>query len=213
MAFHFNRYKKLLGFLVAVVLTLVAVTANTFGAPGAGPNQVSPALNILANDLELVKTAVAGSEINFSAADFEEALGVSKLEAVTIVSLPSPEYGALMLGSTTVMKNQTIARKNLSLLRFVPSKTAVAVADGSYAARADFVFRTAGNTDPYDVLCTLYVLSELNLAPNVSTAVNGKQSLTALRNIDLYGSLRASDPEGDELRYVIKSYPKKGHPF
>lgn len=213
MAFYFNRHKKLLAVLVAAALTLAAGTMfapDIRAASDEASSQVSPALNILANDLELVKTAVAGSEINFTAADFEEALGVNKLDAITVVSLPSSDYGTLMLGSTTVMKNQTIARKNLSLLRFVPSATAVAIADGSYAASTDFVFRAAGDALPYEVLCTLYVLSELNLAPTVSTAVNGKQKLTALRNVELYGTLRASDPEGDSMKYVITSYPSKG---
>lgn len=213
MAFYFNRHKRLLAMLVAAAVMLAAgafLAPDIRAASDEASAQVSPALNILANDLEMVKTAVSGAEISFTATDFEEALGVSKLDAVTIVSLPSSEYGTLMLGSTTVMKNQTIAHKNLSLLRFVPSDTAVAVADGSYAAKTDFVFRAAGDAEPYEVLCTLYVLSELNLAPTVSAAVNGKQKLTALRNINLYGTLRASDPEGDNLRYVIISYPGKG---
>jgi hypothetical protein len=213
MAYYFNRHKKLLAILLAAAVTMAAGTLlapDVFAARDSDRAQVSPALNILANKLELIKTTVSGSDIEFSAEDFEEALGVKKLDAITIVSLPSPEYGKLMLGSTTVMKNQTIARKNLSLLRFIPSDVAVALADGSYAASTDFVFRAAGNAEPYEVLCTLYVLSELNLAPTISTAVNGKQKLTALRNVDLYGRLIASDPEGDILRYVITKYPSKG---
>lgn len=213
MAYYFNRHKKLLAYLLAAAVTLAAgsiLAPDVVAASNTVNSQVSPALNILANKLELIKTAVAGSDIEFSPEDFEEALGVKKLDAITVVTLPSSEYGTLMLGSTTVMKNQTISRKNLSLLRFVPSDIAVAVADGSYAASTDFVFRAAGNSEPYEVLCTLYVLSELNLAPTVSTAVNGKQKLTALRNVDLYGRLIASDPEGDALRYVITKYPSKG---
>ncbi|MGI6203512.1 MAG: S-layer homology domain-containing protein [Eubacteriales bacterium] len=213
MAYHFNRHKKLLAFLLVAALTLATgsiLAPDAFAASDAQGYQVSPALNILANKLELVKTAVAGSDIEFAPEDFEEALGVKKLDAITVVTLPSSEYGTLMLGSTTVMKNQTISRKNLSLLRFVPSDSAVALADGSYAASTDFVFRAAGKAQPYEVLCTLYVLSELNLAPTVTTAVNGKQKLTALRNVDLYGRLMATDPEGDALRYVITKYPSKG---
>lgn len=213
MAYYFNRHKRLLAILLAAAVTMAAGTLlapDVFAARDSDRAQVSPALNILANKLELIKTTVSGSDIEFSAEDFEEALGIKKLDAITIVSLPSSEYGKLMLGSTTVMKNQTIARKNLSLLRFVPSDVAVALADGSYAASTDFVFRAAGNAEPYEVLCTLYVLSELNLAPTISTAVNGEQKLTALRNVDLYGRLMASDPEGDILRYVITKYPSKG---
>lgn len=213
MAYHFNRHKKLLAVLLAAALTVATgslLAPDIFAARDTGMLQVSPALNIIANKLELVKTAVAGSDIEFAPEDFEEALGVKKLDAITIVSLPSPELGTLMLGSTTVMKNQTISRKNLSLLRFVPSETAVTLADGSYAASTDFVFRPAGDSRPYDVLCTLYVLSELNLAPTISAAVNGKQKLTALRNVELYGRLMATDPEGDALRYVITKYPSKG---
>jgi len=213
MAYYFNRHKRLLAILLAAAVTMAAGTLlapDVFAARDSDKAQVSPALNILANKLELIKTTVSGSDIEFEPEDFEEALGVKKLDAITIVSLPSSEYGKLMLGSTTVMKNQTIARKNLSLLRFVPSDVAVALADSSYAASTDFVFRAAGDAEPYDVLCTLYVLSELNLAPTISAAVNGKQKLTALRNVDLYGRLMANDPEGDMLRYVITKYPSKG---
>jgi len=213
MAFHVSRHKRLFAVLLSAALM---VTAGSLFAPSAlaardtSYSQVSPALNILANKLQLVKTAVAGSDIEFAPEDFEEALGVKKLDAITIVSLPSPEYGTLMLGSTTVMKNQTISRKNLSLLRFVPSQAAVNLANDSYAASTDFVFRPAGDATPYEVQCTLYVLSELNLAPTITQATSGKQKLTALRNVDLYGRLMASDPEGDALRYVITKYPSKG---
>jgi S-layer homology domain. len=165
-------------------------------------NKVTPALDVIANNLNLIKTGLVNNDITFTADDFDRALGVSKVSNITILSLPSVTEGRLMLGSLEVMRNQTISRSNLNMLRFIPT--------GNNISEANFTFSNGGNDQKYTVKCTLYVLSELNFAPTISTVNESVLNLSTQKNITVFGTMKAMDPENDRLTYEIVSQPSKG---
>ena len=164
-------------------------------------SQVTPALDIIANNLNLIKTGLVNNDITFAAEDFDKALGVNKVSNITVVSLPSVTEGKLMLGSLEVMRNQTISRSNLNMLRFVPT--------GNSTSEANFTFMS-GTDQKYNVRCTLYVLSELNFAPTISTLNPSIINVSTQKNITVFGTMKAIDPENDRLTYEITSQPSKG---
>jgi hypothetical protein len=163
---------------------------------------ISPAFDIIASDLNLIKTGLVNNDITFTAADFEKVLGVDKIDNITIVSLPLVTEGRLMLGSLEVMKNQTISRKNLDLLRFVPLS--------GTGAETSFQFKNNGSTPSYNMTCTLYVIPELNFAPTINIVKDNLLKLSTQKNITVFGSMTAVDPENDALTYEIVTQPSKG---
>ncbi len=184
-------------------LLLVTMMMALSGGTVSGAEQkaaVSPALDILARELTMVKSGVGKRDIVFTAEDFEEALGVSELGGIVIRELPSASSGKLMLGSLEVMKNQPISRSNLGALRFVPT------GEGS---RAEFVFE-GGNEASYAVTCTLRITEKENYAPTSAGVEKDRFTVKTFKNIAIYGSLPVRDPEGDDLIFEIASYPKKG---
>lgn len=194
--------KKGKKYLAAVSAALMLATAG-LGAVSAAEEKasVSPALSIISGNIDMVKTGLCGNEIRFTAKDFEDALGVSELDSVVIISLPSAVSGKLMLGSLEVMKNQTISKANLSALRFVPQS--------SEKSECNFVFR-AGNAQKYDVTCTIHVIESQNFAPTAAGIDADYFQLMTYKNIAVFGNMIADDPEDDILKYEIVSYPKKG---
>ncbi len=183
---------------LAALLMATAAGGAVWAAGKAAP--VSPALAILSQDLGMAKSGVGREDITFTAADFEDALGVSRVDGIVIRSLPSASAGKLMLGSLEVMKNQTVSRSNLSYLRFVPT---------GEGRKAEFVFAASGEGE-YAVTCTLYTLSKENYAPTSAGVEEDRFTLRTFKNIAVYGTLPVRDPEGDRLTFEIVSYPKKG---
>lgn len=185
----------------AIILALIAIFTAAMTCFAVTERTVSPALAVISRNISLIKSGLCGEEITFTAEDFETTLGVDKLDTVVILSLPSPESGTLMLGELEVMENQTISRANLSALRFLPS--------GDGEVSCNFVFR-AGNSEEYDMNCLLYTLSEKNYAPTLAGSDDSDMSMTTYKNIAVYGSMYANDPENDDLIFEVTSYPKKG---
>lgn len=162
---------------------------------------VSPALDIIANELNLVKTAAVGSEINFSADDFDRALGV-KVDRITIKTLPETSAGKLYIGQEEVISGQSISRRSFGKLKFIPS--------GSGELETDFTFTGESKYATRDIECTLYILSDLNFAPTVNLVNDKYFNIKTIRDITYFGVMKAVDPENDTLRYEIVSFPKKG---
>lgn len=191
--------KRLSAYLLTLIITLSVAFPFVTAASAAQNSAVSPALEIIAGNIELVKTGVCGNEIKFSAEDFSSALGVKRVSSVTVLSIPDVTSGKLMLGNSEISKNTTISGKDLSKLRFVPST--------KLPVYTDFRFRI-NDVNGYDMKCSVYTTEKINYAPTAAS-VNGSV-LTTLRNITAYGVMNAIDPENDELTFVIVKNPSKG---
>lgn len=176
------------GFLVALLGCTVSVSAAT--------QILSPALENIAAETNMVKSGLICTDICFEKADFDRAAGVS-VSSVTITALPPQTSGTLMIGAAPATVNQSISAANLSLLRFVP-------ADG--CMESTFRFK-AGKA--YSMECALKYITSVNFAPETDTG-SVSTALWTQRDISVYGSLYGSDPEGDAMTFEITKYPENG---
>ena len=157
---------------------------------------LSPALGVIESSIEMKKCGVINCDVKFSAKDFDDTL-CSKVEYVTITSLPDSEDGRLVLDRVNVLENQTIARGDISGLCFVPAK--------DRECAASFCFENSLD-ESSEAVCTINVLGELNLAPET-----GDQTVETQKNIAAFKFLLAADPENDKMTFDIVNYPKNGY--
>lgn len=153
-------------------------------------------LDILRDELTLEKCATLQAPLVFTDADFENALG-TELEYITITALPDPSVGVLKFAGNDVYENQSIIRKNISLLKFVPTTKS--------SERTEFGFSGIGGDVSCSATCSISVLDTENEAP-----ISRNGSFEAFSGIQLSERLPCSDFEGDALTVEILSYPKNG---
>ena len=157
---------------------------------------LSPAISVMQNDVEMIKTGVGTNTVSFGEADFTEILGTSDFKGITISALPDESEGILKLGTEHISVGQTIAKENLAALRFVPSEM---------GTTAVFHFIPHGTSYENSFICTVYMLDSLNFAPSAKAL-----SLSAKEEIPVYASLSAEDPDGDPITYHLTAEPKNG---
>ena len=175
---------------------LAIITALGTAGAFSRTYELSPALEIISEGLELKKCTVPGKDVNFTLSDFEDVFGTT-LEYITITSIPESSVGVLKYAGTDVFENQSIMRKNISMLRFVPN--------GSADTVASFGFCKDGEYPESSSLCTISILDSVNVAPSIT-----QQSFNALSGIGLVKTLSAFDADGDALELEIVSYPENG---
>lgn len=164
------------------------------------PDAVSYGLHVLSAATDMAISAPVGNEIVFSADAFARALNLSRIDYVTVCSLPDPTAGELLLGSTRVAAGQTISGANLSYMTFC------AAADDLTCA--SFTFTANGGAVP--MRCQMYLLDEVNYTPTVSVASSLSLNVSTHKGVTAYGSLSAHDPDGDNMTFEIVSYPQNG---
>ena len=166
-----------------------------------GPQVVSTGLYVLAEQSSMAMAAVKGNSIYFEPADFARALDlpVSGIEEITFTSVPPASDGELLVGSTVLNKGQTLSYASLSLLSYEAS---------SDISVSSFTFRVGDS--PLDMTCKLYMLDKANACPTLSLATDSALAVSTHCNTTFHGTLPAYDPEGDELRIEVVSYPNSG---
>lgn len=160
---------------------------------------LSPGLYLLSTEVDMIKSGIVCSEITFTPSDFSSALGTTP-SAITITALPAS--GKLYLGDHAVLVGQVVTEKQLAALRYVP---------GARREEASFRFRADGD---YSHVCTLCFSDTANSAPaaaidGILVTTGGLQHWTQ-QNVQLFGTLTGSDPDGDALRFELLTYPEKG---
>ena len=179
---------------------LICALMLAFAAFPVSSAQISPSFEIIARNLFMSKSAVAGTEITFTAEDFDLTFG-AKQKSITISSIPDKSIGRLIVGSTEAAIGQTVKRSSFGKIKFVP--TSIIESESSFALTGD-------SNHSYNVVCSLYLLPTLNSAPTTKLVNDKFFNVNALSNVSYYGSMRAVDPENDLLRYEVISPPKKG---
>jgi len=186
-----------LALAVAILLSLLAsVVAQA---------RISPAMSVLASDLEMTKSGLVNNNITFSPEDFDIAVGISNVSSITIITLPSPNAGVMMFGDVPVEVHQVIRRMDIERMVFVP------VADQIYSC--SFIYGVVGSNQQFRIRCTIHILDELNFAPTVAVpneVINNPFDITTYANVTHFGTLHAVDPEDDCLRFEIVSHPRRG---
>ncbi|MGN1346512.1 MAG: S-layer homology domain-containing protein [Eubacteriales bacterium] len=195
--------KRICGLFLSAVL-LLSVLSLTASASYYG-GMLSPALMNLSEEVTMVQSGLVSGDITFTAADFQNALG-GTVDSITITALPPASAGTLLLGDSPVLTNQMISREALSKLRFVPGRDCI---------ETSFRFKSGGE---YSVDCLLRYTDSVNLAPVIartsdvktSASTAGADHLWTQQDITAYGTLSASDPEGDPITFEITRYPQNG---
>lgn len=183
--------KKLLFLLLPLLLLSLLL-------PAAAAT-LSPALECLAEEATLLKSGVMGDAVLFCAADFRQALGTSTLDRITVLSLPAPQAGALTLGDSAVRPGQTVPVDHISRLRFTPASAEV--------RETSFLFTAGEAAGGATLTCRVRFTEEKNEAP---TSHSTESAVTVLAGIASFGTLRARDPEGDELLFSVITPPQNG---
>ena len=186
------------------LLCLSAVICLTVGVFGVSASEevavVSYGLHVLSAKTDMAISAPIGNDVVFSADAFARALNLSKVNYVTVKSLPAVTAGELLLGSTRVAAGQTISGENLSYLVFSAADEDI--------VHASFTFTANGSAMP--MLCNVYLLQEINYTPTVSVASGLSLNVSTYKGMAAHGRLAAHDPDGDALRFEIVSYPQNG---
>ena len=182
-------------FLVIIVLALgvfsIGASAASFGSGAAA----------IAAEVDMVKTGLIGHKLTFSDADFKSALCVSDFESVTIRKIPSSTEGTLLISGRRVGEGKVIKRKNLGALVFIPASDST--------TESSFSFTVDGAGAEEEITCRLRFIDKVNYTPKIELQTSAASTKTQA-NISLYGALAGEDPEGDELFFMVISYPQHG---
>ena len=187
---------------VALMGALCLTTGGVICAADEAPALcvVTHGVNVLAAETDMAVSAPIGNEAVFSADVFARALNLSKIEYVTVKSIPNVAEGELLLGSSRVAAGQVISGENLSYLTLHAADEEI--------THASFTF--SANGSPTTMLCNVYFVSEVNYTPTVSMASGLSLSPSTHKDVKAHGVLSGYDPDGDGLIFEIVSYPENG---
>ena len=191
----YGRMKRITALLlvIAAAMSLLGVTAGAFLGSG---------YELCASEVKVVKTGLFGEKLTFSDADFKQAYAITDFDSVRIDTLPPSSEGTLLVAGRRVKEGQSIKRRNVAALVFVPASAEVKVASFGYTLSYGGVV-TAGS-------CQMRFTDKINYAPKVPEEKESSLSLKTQSEIAVWGRLDGSDPEGDRLEYIIAAYPKNG---
>lgn len=183
--------KKILSILLCATMLLALVSAVM------ATDELSPSISVLRKKTTLTKTVIGTSEIYFSLSDFEKALGVNDITAITITDLPNVEDGVLKLGSIDVMENQSIPRGSIGYLKLIPKEN---------VKKVTFEFSAGGDWTGNKTSCVVNILETINFAP-----ISEKSpEFNTIKGVSVMGTLDGVDPDGDKVTFEIVDFPKKG---
>ncbi len=189
--------KKTISLLLTSLLILSSLTVSAFAASSL----FGYGVEVMANDVTMIKTGLLGKKLTFNDADFKTAMCIDDFKSITVTSVPSSSEGTLLIGGRRVCKGRVIKQKMLGALVFVPASDKV--------AEARFSFTSEGNMGGGEMECIMRFTDRVNYAPEVDKAACS-EVVNTQENITVFASLTAKDPEGDKLEYIIVSYPKRG---
>ena len=185
--------------------TLLALAAclllASLALPALASKKLTYAVDAIASQYEMVRSAQSGKDVTFSKEAFAQALGASDIESVTISSLPPKTEGILKIADNAVKEGQSISSELLSSLRFTPANDTV--------KESAFTFKCGNLCGGAEIVCRMRFSDEKNEAPTLASASH-QFSLTTQKNVSVFGSMQADDPENDALTYLVVSYPENG---
>lgn len=186
--------KKMLLLLLALSMALMP--------PVIAAASIGSGVSLLSKETKMIKSGLCGRKMTFNDVDFKTAMNVPDFKSITVTSLPPSSAGALMLGGRRVSDGQTIKRKNISALTFMPASKDV--------TECKFSFTSEGLMGGAEMDCVLKFLEKVNYAPEHDYNEEESVSLWSQESVSVFGQLYASDPEGDALEFMTVSYPENG---
>ena len=190
----------LFSFFFAFLIFTVSLSAFAASEANENTEALSHGILVLAEESPMAMSGRYGTSLCFAADDFARAMNLSHIGSITITELPPISDGELLLGSTVLCEGQTISANNLGHLKY----------DHKSPTSSASSFRFSIDESAYDLKCSLYMLDRLNLAPTLSVATETALEVSTHKNIMLYGILPCYDPDGDNVKIEIVSYPENG---
>ncbi len=163
---------------------------------------ISPALSVIAGQLQMKKCGIVQNDIYFTGKDFSDFLCLESVKEITITSLPSEFEGKMYLGNIPVISNQTIHASDIEKLCFKPASSDI--------TSSTFYFLGNDTSCDTSLKCSIYLLKELNYSPVISLQTSAGERLTTQKNIIVYSTLSADDPEKDDVTFEITTPPRHG---
>jgi hypothetical protein len=185
--------------IIILCLTL-AMSVSMLGITGAA--FLGTGYSIAASDVKVIKTGLYGQKVTFSDADFKQAYAITDFNSITVEKLPASTDGTLLLAGRRVKEGQTVKRRNVAAMIFVPASSEVCEASFEYTL-------CYGGVEASGV-CEMKFIDKVNYAPKTPEAKESSLSLKTQSEISVYGRLEGYDPENDKLEYIIAAYPKNG---
>lgn len=180
--------KSITVIITSAILSLLAVI-------GCAASPLSPALDVITNDYKMTVTGIIGEDVVFDKKVFCDAAGNNDIESICITALPKEAEGTLMYNDSAIAENQIISADNLPSLRFVAK-------EGVNASSFKFTFDGL-----YTMCCNIKFSDKINNAPEVFA----KTTVNAMSSTVCGGTMRAVDPDGDDVLFEIVSYPEHGN--
>ncbi len=177
---------------ILIVLSLAVLSAVMAFSVNAAV--LSPGLNNIAGEYSLTVNALKGESVVFDSSQFCDAVGSDSFECIKITSLPSEEEGTLYFNDVAAGVGQIVRYEDIEMLRFEPC------ADVSSSAFG-FVYDSA-----YDMTCNVVFSQKTNDSPTAIESPSLEVYTSSLAN----GQMRGCDPDGDNIRFEVVEYPKKG---
>ena len=187
--------KKIITLLIAISMLATVGATVAYAYFGTGYEVVSSSVSV-------IKAGLRGQKLSFSDVDFKSAFAITDFKSITITSIPSSKEGTLLLAGRRVKEGQTIKRKNVAALVFVPASADIE------EVSFNVVLDSSDSQIPCE--CKMRFLDKINYAPKTPEEEKSSLSLTTQAEISVYGHLEGTDPEGDALEYIIAAYPKNG---
>lgn len=186
---------------ISCLLLLAILLGTAATLPLGAYVRVSYGADCLAEQAELIKTALRGDSFRFLETDFKQALGVSRIDSVTVLTLPPAADGTLKLKESAVLCGQVIRGGDIADLTFTPADDKMESTSFTFCANT-----SAGTTA---LTCTLRTADSINYAPSAGERGTSLYVKTQ-KGIAVYGEMSAEDPEGDALTYLVIAYPQRG---
>ena len=188
--------------IISTLLLISAICSAVFYGGMSVSAFFGSGAEVIASDINLIKTGLLGQKICFTDGDFKSALVLSDFGSITITEIPSSTEGALLVGGRRVGKGRVIKRKSIGSMVFIPASDTV--------TECSFSFTVNGYAGGAEIQCIMKFIDKVNYAPEAVGDSIGVASVVTQESISVWGNLEAHDPEGDALEYIIVSYPKRG---
>lgn len=186
--------KKIFCLLLCSVLLLGGVfTVASSAGFGSG-------IATIAADTKIIKSGIYGQKIVFSDLDFKQGLAITDFDKIEITEIPLSTEGTLLLAGRRVKVGTVIKRKNIGALVFVPASKNL--------EECKFSFTTEDFGEGAVVDFIIKYTDKVNYAPEIDESISA--SISTQREISVFGQMSATDKEGDEVEFIIVSYPKEG---
>lgn len=179
--------------IIPFLILLGAAVVSVNGA-WAGSESLSPGLEVISASTNMTVSQTVGNDVSFSAKMFSDRYLLPVNTSVTVTALPAIGSGVLNVSGKSVYPGQELSPDSLSSLCFTP-------ADG--CTEASFTFTFDGS---YCAQCLIRYTDKVNFAPY------SEDALEAWTCSDVFcsGVLRATDPEGDAIKFELVTPPRIG---